>query len=149
MSTILSSDGVYRYRLERVWDPSKPKLLFIMLNPSTADATHDDPTIRRITRFAKDWGYGGVLVGNLFAFRSTMPAALKIASDPIGPENIAHIRTMVTECEKVIYAYGNNQSEPTWLKELVLEPYVIKLSTKGIPCHPLYLKADLTPVRFR
>ena len=149
MSAILSSDGIYRYRLEREWDPSKPKLLFIMLNPSTADAIHDDPTIRRITRFANDWGYGGVLVGNLFAFRSTKPAALKTAADPIGPENMAHIRTMVAECEMVVYAYGNNQSEPMWLKELVLEPYFIKLSKKGTPCHPLYLKADLTPVRFR
>ena len=120
-----------------------------MLNPSTADATHDDPTIRRITRFAKDWGYGGVLVGNLFAFRSTKPAALKTADDPIGPENMAHVCAMIKECEMVVYAYGNNQSEPEWLKELVMEPYAIKVSSKGIPSHPLYLKADLKPVRFR
>jgi hypothetical protein len=149
MDTVLSSDGLYRYRLERTWDSSKPKILFIMLNPSTADASHDDPTIRRIIRFARDWAYGGLLVGNLYAFRSTKPTVLKTVVDPIGPENIAHIEAMVKMCEKVVYAYGNNQKEPDWLKALVAEPYVIKRSKKGIPSHPLYLKADLVPTKFR
>ena len=65
----LSACGKYRYRLSRIWDDKKPLVLFIMLNPSTADAEQDDPTIRRCIAFAKNWGYGGFMAGNLFAFR--------------------------------------------------------------------------------
>jgi hypothetical protein len=70
-AAIISEDNQYRYQLLRVWDETLPRILFIMMNPSTADATKDDPIIRRVISFAKSWGYGGVYVGNLFAFRST------------------------------------------------------------------------------
>jgi hypothetical protein len=72
----LSDDKLYRYQLSRIWDETKPKVLFIMLNPSTADADVDDPTIRRVINFAKSWNYGGVYVVNLYAFRSTDPKGL-------------------------------------------------------------------------
>ena len=135
---ILSADNVYRYRLERIWNEGKPKVLFIMLNPSTADALEDDATIGKIVKFADRWGYGGVYVANLYAFRSRYPKDLKTTSDPIGPENREHIQSLLGSVDRVFYAWGNDEKEPLWLRELVNEPFCIALSTKGIPRHPLY-----------
>jgi hypothetical protein len=73
-SAVLSPDGVYRYRLDRVWGAG-PRVLFVMLNPSTADATQDDPTLRRCLGFARDWGYGSLTVANLYAYRARGPQA--------------------------------------------------------------------------
>ena len=140
--------GEYRYQLSRIWDEAKPKILFIMLNPSTADAIKDDPTIRRIVRFSKSWGYGGLYVGNLYAFSSTDPKGLKHTDDPIGPHNISHIKALLGLSERVIYAWGNNEKEPDWLRDLVGSPYCIDISKKGVPKHPLYLKSDLQPKRY-
>lgn len=144
-TALLSADNIYRYQLSRIWDEEKPKILFIMLNPSTADEFVEDPTIRRVVNYAKDWGYGGVYVGNLYAFRSTDPKGLKSIADPIGPENINHIQTLISLVDKVIYAWGNEQKEPDWLKKIVETPYCIEISKKGIPKHPLYLKKCLIP----
>jgi len=144
-TAVLSDDNIYRYQLSRIWDEEKPKILFIMLNPSTADEFVEDPTIRRVVNYAKDWGYGGVYVGNLYAFRSTDPKGLKCIADPIGPENINHIQTLISLVDKVIYAWGNEQKEPDWLKKIVETPYCIEISKKGIPKHPLYLKKCLIP----
>jgi hypothetical protein len=141
---LISDDTKYRYQLSRIWDDSKPRILFIMLNPSTADSNNDDPTIRRVIGFAKLWGYGGLHVGNLYAYRSTDPKALKEVADPVGKENITHIQSLIRDSDRVVYAWGNNKSEPAWLKELVPEPYCIDVSKYGIPKHPLYLKSDLT-----
>jgi hypothetical protein len=144
-NAIISQDNKYRYQLSRIWDEEKPKVLFIMLNPSTADANVDDPTIRRVVNFSKSWGYGGVLVGNLYAFRSTDPKALRYTDDPIGEDNIQHIQSLIGLTERVIYAWGNNQKEPEWLSSLVDTPYCIDISKKGVPKHPLYLKGELQP----
>lgn len=144
-AAILSEDNLYRYQLSRIWDESKPLILFIMLNPSTADADVDDPTIRRVIRFTTSWGYGGVYVANLYAFRSTDPKALKHTDDPIGKENVSYITHLIGMADKVVYAWGNNQKEPIWLSELVQTPYCIDLSKNGIPKHPLYLKSELIP----
>jgi hypothetical protein len=144
-NAILSHDKKYRYQLSRLWDEEKPKVLFIMLNPSTADADIDDPTIRRVVNFSKSWGYGGVFVGNLYAFRSTDPKALRHTDDPLGPDNIQHIQSLIGLTERVIYAWGNEKKEPEWLRDLVDTPYCIDISTKGIPKHPLYLKGELQP----
>jgi hypothetical protein len=145
---VLSDDLLYRYQLSRIWDETKPRILFVMLNPSTADAEHDDPTIRRVINFAKSWGYGGVHVGNLYAFRSTDPKMLKTACDPVGTENVQHVQRLVQDVDRVVYAWGNDASEPDWLRALVSEPYCIDVSKKGIPKHPLYLKAELKPQVF-
>lgn len=144
-TAIISEDNKYRYQLSRIWDQSKPRILFIMLNPSTADAKQDDPTIRRVISFAKSWGYGGIHVGNLFAYRCTDPKGLKHALNPIGENNINHIQKLVGQVDKVIYAWGNNNIEPTWLRDIVQTPYCIDVSKKNIPKHPLYLKGDLQP----
>ncbi len=146
---ILSEDNKYRYQLSRIWDEEKPMILFIMLNPSTADANIDDPTIRRVTNFAKSWGYGGLYVGNLYAFRSTDPNILQKVDNPIGTDNIQYIKSLIGLTEKVIYAWGNNRKEPEWLSNLVDNPYCIDISKKGIPKHPLYLKGNLLPKLYR
>lgn len=142
---VFSPDSIYRYQLSRSWDIDKPKILFIMLNPSTADEFVEDPTIRRIVNYAKDWGYGSVYVGNLYAFRSTDPKGLNSVEDPIGPENITNIQVLIGLVDKVVYAWGNERKEPEWLKKIVTNPYCIDISKKGIPKHPLYLKKCLKP----
>lgn len=149
---VLSSCGAYRYRLERRWgDP--PRLLgFIMLNPSTADAELDDPTIRRCKRFAEDAGFNGIVVGNLFAYRATDPREMKMASAPIGPENDEHLKAICREVETVVCAWGTNGSlrnrDQAVLRLIRLEgcePHCLSLTAKGAPQHPLYLPADLRP----
>ena len=145
---VISEDGKYRYQLSRTWDEEKPKVLFLMLNPSTADANIDDPTIRRVVNFASSWGYGGVFVGNLYALRSTDPAALGTADDPIGKDNLHHVKTLVGMTDRVVYAWGNKKKEPEWLCNLVDKPYCIDISKEGIPKHPLYLKKELQPKPF-
>jgi hypothetical protein len=124
-NAIISADGEYRYQLSRIWDEEKPNILFIMLNPSTADADVDD--------------------GNLYAFRSTDPKALRNTDDPVGEDNIEHIKELIGVTERVVYAWGNNQKEPEWLSSLVDTPYCIDISKKGLPKHPLYLKSELHP----
>ena len=84
---VISPCRKYRYQLERIWDIERKYAVFIGLNPSTADAVNDDPTIRRCMRYAYDWGYGGVVMLNLFAFRATKPRDMFNTYDPIGPLN--------------------------------------------------------------
>lgn len=88
---ILSACGTYRYHLWRLWDKALPVMVFVMQNPSTADASHDDPTIRKCIGFAKRHGYGGISVRNIFALRATDERILLTHHDPFGPENDAHL----------------------------------------------------------
>ncbi len=88
----ISEDGFYRYSLWRTWDLSKPSCLFVMLNPSTADANRNDPTILRCIRYAEAWGFGELLVGNLFAYRATNKAVMKRQTNPVGPQNDETLR---------------------------------------------------------
>jgi hypothetical protein len=77
----------YRYRPSRTWNEKKPHALFVMMNPSTADLKVDDPTVAKCGRFARAWGYGGIHVGNTFAYRATDKKHLRLIADPIGPDN--------------------------------------------------------------
>ena len=83
----LSECRKYRFALWRTWDDSKPYVMFVGLNPSTADETTDDPTLTRCINYAKSWGFGGVCMANIFAYRATEPNDMKAATDPIGSEN--------------------------------------------------------------
>ncbi|MFC7231619.1 DUF1643 domain-containing protein [Saliphagus sp. GCM10025308] len=146
---VFSDDSVYRYRLWRTWDTSKPTLAFLMLNPSTADATEDDPTIRRCLGFAKEWDYGSLAVVNLFALRSPDPAALREHADPVGPENDDHLQAVCEEVETVVAAWGANGSLQGRASEVarLLEGNLHALDTtkNGHPVHPLYQPADAEP----
>jgi hypothetical protein len=154
-SAFISECGQYRYELRRIWDESKPKVMFLMLNPSTADANIDDPTIRRCVAFAKSWGYGGILVGNLFAYRATEPKILLTVNDPIGQENLTYLKAMYNESKIVICAWGNSKIVEKLgkkignyykiLREIIERIYYLELSNDGTPKHPLYLKKDLQP----
>lgn len=96
----------YRYRLTRLWDAARPTLGVIMLNPSTADARRDDPTIRRCMGLARAWGYGGIEVVNLFAWRTRTPAALRRVADPVGRRNDAWLRRLARRGADVLFAWG-------------------------------------------
>ncbi len=95
-SAVISDCGLYRYRLSRIWDESKPVAVFVMLNPSTADYKLDDPTIRKCMGFARRWGCGAIEVVNLFALRSRFPSIMKRSADPVGPDNNKHLAEVLT-----------------------------------------------------
>ena len=142
----------YRYTLHRIWDVDKPTMAVIGLNPSTADETKDDPTIRRCIGFAKLWGYGGLYMLNLFAYRSTDPAALKIVKNPIGPDNDKAILEVASKCKLVIAAWGNDgaidgrgHAVRNLLTGFGLDVHCLKKNMNGTPAHPLYLPGDLQP----
>ncbi|WP_202443263.1 MULTISPECIES: DUF1643 domain-containing protein [Photobacterium] len=150
-SAVLSSCRKYRYELWRTWDDSKPYAMFIGLNPSTADETEDDPTIRRCINFAKSWGYGGLCMANLFAYRATQPEDMKRASDPIGDKNDETLILLAQNAGVIVGAWGNdgvflNRSED--VRALISELNVLKVNKSGEPAHPLYLKSTLTPIKW-
>ena len=147
-SAEISSCKKFRYRLTRRWGEGKA-LVFIMLNPSTADETVDDPTIRRCIGFAKSNGFNAIDVVNLFAFRATNPSDLKKAGYLIGELNDSHIKEAALQGAKIVYAWGDNArglARPivvdALIRSLNIHPYVLKLTTKNIPSHPLMLRAD-------
>ena len=106
-SAVFSACGRWRYRLTRQWN-SGPQVVFIGLNPSTADAMLDDPTIRRCMDFARRWGFHGLTMINAFAFRSTDPRQLLATPDPIGPQNNRIIRNTCRNAPLIIAAWGNH-----------------------------------------
>lgn len=143
----LSPCRTYRYALWRIWDETKRYVVFICLNPSTADETEDDPTIRRCIGYAKAWGFGGIYMVNLFAFRATDPKAMKAAENPIGDDNDYWLRKL--SCAGLaVAAWGNHGVHLGRSKEvraLIPELYCLKQNKSGEPVHPLYQKASLTP----
>ncbi len=146
---VLSADRHYRYSLTREWDREKPKVLFIGLNPSTADETEDDATIRRCIGFAKRWGYGAILVGNLFAIRSKSPATIYSAKDPVGPENDAFLLKMASEATLIVAAWGNDggfRNRSAEVKKLFPNMMCLGINKTGEPKHPLYVRADQEPI---
>ncbi|RLM32639.1 DUF1643 domain-containing protein [Haloarcula sp. Atlit-120R] len=151
-NAVLSDDREYRYRLTRTWDTDKPTVAFIMLNPSTADENADDPTIRRCRGYAEDWGYGTLVVGNLFAYRTSDPEDLRGVDDPIGPDNDAHLEAICQEADKVIVAWGTDgdllDREREVVEHLDADLYALNTTKHGHPNHPLYQPADAEPELF-
>lgn len=142
--------GKYRYGLWRKWDDDKPRIMFIGLNPSTATGTMDDPTIRRVKQFAKEWGYGGVYMCNLFAFISPYPSDLKWVKDPVA-DNGNWLTFFAAMCKDVLFAWGSFP-EATERAAIVsgMFPSAVCLgfNKNGSPKHPLYVKGDVIPVKF-
>jgi len=151
-SATFSPCGRYRYRLERDWRGGKA-MPFGLLNPSTADAAKDDPTIRRCAKFAERDGFGRLVVVNLFAFRSTDPDALLEQEDPVGPENDAHIGRALIESSKVVLAWGANPIAEDRGKMVALRicgvvpTFALGFTASGAPRHPLYVRGDAPLVR--
>ena len=142
----------YRYTLERSWDSGSGTVLFIGLNPSTADHRQDDPTIRRCVQFARDWGFQSLIVANLFAFRATYPEDLKRAEDPVGRFNNKWIRHSYKQAELCIACWGNHgehQGRAQQLCRQLPELHYLKMNRSQQPAHPLYLRATTLPQAWR
>lgn len=162
--TIFSPCRRYRYTLWREWyqqgdfltGPAKANqsyLAVIGLNPSTADETKDDPTIRRCIDFAKRWGYGGLCMLNLFAWRDTKPADMKKAAEPVGEDNDFHICSIARGAGLVLAAWGTNgwhldrEGKVIQLAKAVpFHMHCLAYNDDGSPMHPLYTPKTSTPL---
>lgn len=155
-----SSCGHYRWWLERCWAPQRPRLLFIGLNPSRADRQRDDPTLRRLQAFARDWGYGGLEVLNLFSLVGSAPQLLRRVADPVGADTDAWIRARLEARPgaPLWLGWGNQGSwagrdltvlallEECLAGEHQRRPcFSLGTTAGGRPRHPLYLAAHLRP----
>lgn len=145
---VISDCGKYRYLLRRTWDHDRPRCLYVMLNPSTADAEVDDATIRSCTRLAKGMGYGSFEVVNLYGFRATDPDALEKVDDPIGPRNADVSDAAIQRCDVVICAWGAHKMAErrardirAWVKGWKPAAYCLGTTKAGAPKHPLYIKS--------
>ena len=155
----ISDDGLYRYSLTRHVAPltGEGAVAFVMLNPSTADAEQDDPTIRRCIGFARAWGFEWLKVVNLYAYRATDPTDLW-AVDPyppyatqIGPENDCTISKVVGGSDLVICAWGAGSRSPNregQVLDCIGAPHALGLTKDGSPRHPLYVRGDAEPIPF-
>ncbi|MBP1625959.1 MAG: hypothetical protein H6Q00_434 [Holophagaceae bacterium] len=152
VSAVFSECQQYRYQLREIWDTSQPLLLWLLMNPSVACLDYSDPTLRKTSKFARSWGYGGQLVGNVHAYRTTDKSRLLEVTDPVGPENDRMILDMAAEAQMVILAFGQ---PPKSLRQrgrdvvalLGNHPRLcyLRLAADGTPVHPLYLPGTLTP----
>lgn len=165
-ATVFSPCRKYRYTLWREWEAYplaleweakrfQSYLMIIGLNPSTADETKDDPTIRRCIDFAKQWGFGALCMTNLFAFRATHPAEMKKAEMPAGMDNEHHIRRRASQAGFVLVAWGKHGKHHhqdlnvcRYLREIEVQPYCLGTNGDGTPKHPLYLPKDSKPIPF-
>lgn len=148
-----SEDRRYRYALAREWSREGIMLLFIGLNPSTADENKLDPTMRRVIGFAKREGFKGVWMGNLFALRSTDPKLLRTSRDPVGPENNRWLAKMAHWSRFVCFGWGMHgviRNRGNTVAELLSEygPFCLGTTKGGHPRHPLYLKGDTEMVKY-
>ncbi|MFT6556299.1 DUF1643 domain-containing protein [Sneathiella sp.] len=146
-----SDCDAYRYRLWRRWDDG-PSVSFLMLNPSTADAARNDPTVERCHRRAISMGFGALEVINIFGFRATDPKDLKRASDPVGPANDDALIESITRADMTICAWGSHGDHldrhlavRKMLRDKALNVHVLALTSKGQPKHPLYIPYSETP----
>jgi hypothetical protein len=148
----IDATGAYRYRLDRVWDLTRPLLAWIMLNPSTANAETDDATIRSCMRLARVWGYGRIVVGNLYAWRATDPEALVVAAlkgtDIVGPGNDEALCRIADEAARIVAGWGahkavaGRESVVLALLRRYRKVYCAKKTKDGHPGHPLYVRSD-------
>lgn len=158
-TAVLSHCGAFRLSLARTWDASLPVLLFVMLNPSKADAEIDDPSIRKCVGFAQRNGYGGIIVVNLYAYRATDPNELRIAGYPVGERNDAHILAAAWDVTarggRTVVAWGANASGSARaaavleMLEQIAPVYTLRVLADGTPGHPLMLpySCKITPYR--
>ena len=149
--TIFSTDRVYRYTLVREIGDSDKTLFFLCLNPSTADEIKNDPTVTRCIGYARDWGFGRLLVGNIFAIRSTDPKLLYKTDDPVGSENDKWIKKMAEHSDLTVGAWGNHgqlNSRSAQINKLITDINCLKITKLGEPSHPLYLSKKLKPIPF-
>lgn len=155
---VISDCKQYRYLLRRTWDHDRIRALFVMLNPSTADAEVDDATIRSCIRLCRDWGFGSFEVINLFGWRATDPKNLEAAADPIGTQNEDIAINAIERCDVSICAWGAHKMADRFgraaeMKSMITSrrPTAFCLGTTkhGAPKHPLYIKTGTPLVAYR
>ena len=162
MAIITSDSGAmfsacrrWRYLLWRRWDPRLPVANFLMLNPSTADELKLDPSCTRARNYAERWGYGGLIVTNIFGWRATDPKVMRSVKDPVGRGNDAAILRAAREAKLVVCAWGTHGEHlqrgahvQHMLATHGVRLHSLKTTAGGHPCHPLYLPQTLTPAVF-
>lgn len=153
-SARFSADRTYRYTLKRQWFPSENFVMFIGLNPSTADETRNDPTVRRCIDFAQRWGFSGMVMMNLFAFRATAPRNMKQQTEPIGEKNDFYLLENALNAKKIVACWSQHGSHLERSAAVVallraFDIYAFKLAGNGQPYHPLYLPKTLEPFLWR
>ena len=143
----------WRYLLWRQWDAKRPAANFLMLNPSTADEVKLDPSCTRARLYAERWGYGALIVTNLFGWRATDPDEMKAAREPVGRGNDAAILRAAREAKLVVCAWGNHGAHleradlvVQALRRARVKLHFLRMNGSGHPAHPLYLAGALTPV---
>lgn len=149
--TVFSSDRVYRYALWREWIGGEGYAMFIGLNPSTADETIDDPTVRRCIGYAKAWGYGALCMTNIFAYRATDPKDMLAVAYPIGAENDATLLSIADGAGIRVAAWGvhgTHLRRDVAVKSIMPAMHVLKVTKDGHPGHPLYLPKALEPIEW-
>jgi hypothetical protein len=155
VTAVFSDCQQYRYQLREIWDPARPLVLWLLMNPSVACLDYSDPTLRKTGKFARAWGFGGQLVGNVHAYRATDKTRLLQVADPVGPENDRLILEMAAEAQTVVLAFGQppqalrprGQQLTQLLRHHPGLSYM-RLSKDGTPVHPLYLPDVLRPVLY-
>ena len=155
-TAVISRCEKYRYKLTRTWDDDKKKVLFIMLNPSTANHIENDLTTIRCINFAKKWGYGGIMIGNIYPFRAKRPKDLRkwldISMNPMAlNENMRHVREMSKQTDLIVCAWGCNfPYMPNWVEELG-DLFYLELCKDDItPKHPLgNISKDAIPTNYK
>jgi len=149
-AALFSDCGAYRYGLSRCWDSAAQTVLFVMLNPSTADHRRNDPTIARCENRARAMGFGTLLIANLFGFRATQPRDLKRAGDPFGPDNHAVLRRWHRRADMTIAAWGVHGAfrcaDTYGLAQLTGPLHHLGLTKAGHPRHPLYVPNARNPI---
>jgi len=146
---ILENGNEYRYSLSRIWDVRKKMVCFVMLNPSTANASKDDPTIRRCVGFAQRWGYGSLEVVNLFALITPDPTVLESTVLPVGTCNDREIELTAQRAETVVVAWGAFKQATCRSKDVLQiiqryhQPICLGKTKEGHPRHPLYLPKNV------
>ncbi len=145
-----SEDRKYRYCLWRIWDETKPMVMFIGLNPSVANELSDDPTMRRVINFSRSWGYGGVYMTNLFAWVTSYRKELKLCKDPIGSVNNWWLNHTATKSQIIIFAWGGFPLAKERGEQVcsIMKGYALEINKDGSPKHPLYIKGDTMPILY-
>jgi hypothetical protein len=143
----------YRYELTRVWDAGAPRVVFVMLNPSTATEIQNDPTVERCERRARALGFGGFRVVNIFAYRATDPKRMRAQADPVGPANDAAIVAAAGWGDRIICAWGNHGAHlgrgrvvEGLLRSQGKPLFHLSLTRAGVPKHPLYIGYAVQPM---
>lgn len=141
----------WRYALWRIWDKRFPLVMFIGLNPSTANEQGDDATIRRAIAIAKNLGYGGLYMMNLYAIVSRQPSYLKTCKDPLG-DNDKWLDKIAYKCGDIIYAWGNfpiAKERAAIVQKRYPNAKALIINKNGTPRHPLFVPVKIIPVKFK